>query len=99
MTEDIPDLDKLVRLVGMQTVETNDKERIEEWTLEVYSVNDIAAKNRARAYVRRQVPNARNLLNPVHDDKSEQSTLKEWFTNSLDMQTRTIKITVVRPPL
>lgn len=97
-SQGIPDPDQLIKIKSIQTVGSREDETIEKWKIEVYSVNDIAAKQRARGYIRRKVPNSMNILNPeITGRETEQSTLVDFFTNSIDLEFRTVEMTIVKP--
>lgn len=87
------DTDEIVRLKSQQTIDSNGN-TVEKWKLEVYAANQIRAKRRARVWVRKEVPTARNYLDP--DVDTEQSTLKDFFTDTLSLEYYNIEILVVR---
>lgn len=91
---DIPEPDELVKLVSQRTIAFEDGQKIEEFVLDVYSVNPVAAKTRARRWVRTEAPFAVNILNPELED-TEQSTLRDFFTNSINLKYRRVEVKAV----
>lgn len=92
---DIPSPDELVQLKGQQTLSTDP--RVEKWTLDVYAVNDRRAKARARKWARKEVPFAVNFIQPDTTEETEQSKLREFIADSveLDLEFREVELTVV----
>jgi len=92
----IPKADKIVKFKSQQTIKTTPTETVEEWTMNVYSVNDLRARRRARRWVRANTPAAFNVLTPEVQDRDEQSTIRDFFENSIDFKYREVTVTVVK---
>jgi len=84
------------KLISQQTQGGNGQ-KVEKWTIEVDAVNGFLAKQRARAYARRQAPTARNVFSPdqVGKGETEQSTFNQIFPESIQMERYRVEILVV----
>lgn len=89
----IVNADEIVKLKSQHTIGSNGN-TAEKWKLEVYAANQVRAKRRARVWVRKEVPTARNYLDP--DVDTEQSTLEDFFTDTLTLEYYDIEILVIR---
>jgi len=93
---ELPEPDNLVELVSQQTLDTNDNQKVERLTLNVWAINDIRRRQRARQWTRRNAPTAVNFLQP-DVESTEQSELGNFITNALDAEFGEVEIVVVRP--
>lgn len=95
--QNLPDEDELVQLISQQTIGSDDGQRIERLTYKVWGVNDRNRKRRARRRTRANAPTAINFLRPTTN--TEQSTLRDFFDNSLDAEFGEVEVVVVKPVL
>lgn len=83
------------KLVSQETVYT-DGEKVERWGIQVKAVNKFAAKQRARAFARRQDIGIKNILRPkVTSENSVQSTFNELFPEQLNREKYTVDVMVI----
>lgn len=93
----LPDKGDLVQLVSQQTIEIDDGQKIERLTYKVWGINNRIRKRRARRWTRANTPSAINFLRPTTE--TEQSTLRDFFDNSIDAEFAQVEVVVVKPVL
>jgi cytochrome oxidase Cu insertion factor (SCO1/SenC/PrrC family) len=83
-------------LIRQQTVSA-DGDKVEKLTVSVDAVNELVARQRARAYVRREFPLVKNILNPELDETNTiQSTFNDIVPEIFEREEHEIEIMVVR---
>lgn len=69
---------------------------IQTWTYKIDAANELIARNRVRAYVRRNNPRVKNILEPKVDsvEDTEQGTLRQFFPNTLELNRYEVEVVV-----
>jgi hypothetical protein len=88
---ELPDPDELIKIVSQTTFEVNGN-KVVQFELDVYAVNDVTARTRARRWVRTRLPSSKNFLNPKSPEDTEQSRLRDFFTDSINFRYRKVTI-------
>lgn len=84
-------------LVNQQTVQAENGDKIESWTIRIPAVNRIVARQRSRAFARRLDPAIKNILNPkVITERTRQTTFSELFPESIQRKDYEVELLVVR---
>lgn len=84
------------KIVKQQTLKSNG-EKIELIGVELDAVNEFIARQRARGFVRRNFPGAKNILTPeLTESNTKQSTFNDIVPETFHADEHTIEVTVVR---
>lgn len=66
-------------------------------TVSVPAVNNIVARQRARTFIRRKYPTAKNILSPdIDSSETKQTTFNELFPESLHREDFRVDVVVVQ---
>lgn len=87
-------------LVEQFTIGGDDEgETVERWTIRTQAVNELVARQKARAWARKTAPNAKNVLTPQEvsgKGETEQSTFNQLMPERLHRETYDVEFIVVR---
>jgi len=97
-SQDDGDLLSTPKFISQQSVGARRGDNVQRWTYEVDAVNELMARNRTRAYIRRMHPTVKNIINPDISDveSTEQGTFRDFFPETFQQQRYTISVLVVK---
>lgn len=83
-------------IISQETISANG-DTVEKFTVELDAVNEFAARQRARAYMRRNFPLIKNVISPeFKSSNTKQSTFNEIMPDRFRAETHRIEVTAVR---
>jgi len=97
-SQDDNDLLSTPKFISQQSVGARRGNNVQRWTYEVDAVNELMARNRTRAYIRRTQPTVKNIINPDITDvnATQQGTFRDFFPETFQQQRYTISVLVVK---
>jgi len=97
-SQDDGDLLSTPKFISQQSVGARKGYNVQQWTYEVDAVNELSARIRTRAYVRRNHPTVENIITPDITDveSTEQGTFRDFFPETFQQQRYTISVLVVK---
>lgn len=86
----------MTKIVRQTTLDP--EQGVDKFTVKTKAPTRLAAKQRARQYMRRQVPTAKNVFTPrvSSREEAEQSNLRDFFPKTWHSEEFMVEITVVR---